>query len=42
MEEQAELIKYSAETKSNFLIQPFVTKMYKKEKKLTFFEKKKK
>ena len=27
MEEQAELIKYSAKTKSNFLMQPFVIKM---------------
>ena len=37
MEEQAELIKYSAKTKSNLLMQPFVTKMLMKGKEIHFF-----
>ena len=39
MEEQAELIEYSAKTKSNLVMQSFVTKMLYKENKFTFFEK---
>ena len=34
MEEQAELIKYSAKTKSNLLKQPFVIKMLMKRKEI--------
>ena len=36
MEEQAELIKYSAGTKSNFVMQPFVMKMLMKGKEIYF------
>ena len=39
MEEQAELVKYSAKTKSNFVIQPFVIKMLIKGKDIHFSEK---
>ena len=41
MEEQAELIKYSAKTKINFLMQPFVILMLIKRNEINFFEKKK-
>ena len=40
MVEQAELIKYSAKTKSNFLMQPCVIKMLIKGKEINLFLKK--
>ena len=40
MEEQAELIKYSAKTKSNFEMKPFIIKMLMKGKEIHFFLKK--